>query len=203
MLAYLHDNHPLEAWLGHRNRARQYDFMNTAFILWQNQGKPEISTQFISELNFYASHHLSPAPGVYRNLIKCNVTVGRHIPPNYEEVPRHMCDFLVKLSELYQTTLPITTAAYALWRLNWIHPFSQGNGRTSRALCYFLLCQKYDKWFPGKPLVELIRDNRKEYCDLLTEADGTLTSDGMADLQKIEAFLVRLMKVQIESVPTA
>ncbi|MES2846560.1 MAG: Fic family protein [Pseudomonadota bacterium] len=200
MLAYLQDGHHLESWLGHRNRARQYDFMNTAFILWQDQGRPSVSMPFISELNFYAAHHLSLAPGIYRNQISYNVKVGKHIPPEHDDVPRHMADFMAKLSELYRTSLPITLAAYALWRLNWIHPFPQGNGRTSRALCYFLLCQRYDKWFPGKPLVELIRDNRQEYCDLLTEADGTLTSEGMADLQKIEAFLVRLMQVQIASV---
>jgi hypothetical protein len=27
-------------------------------------------------------------------------------------------------------------AAFALWRLNWIHPFTDGNGRTARALSY-------------------------------------------------------------------
>jgi hypothetical protein len=31
--------------------------------------------------------------------------------------------------------------AYALWRLVWLHPYSDGNGRTSRALCYALALQ--------------------------------------------------------------
>ncbi|MEX1365172.1 MAG: Fic family protein [Nannocystaceae bacterium] len=26
---------------------------------------------------------------------------------------------------------------YTLWRLNWIHPFVEGNGRTARAACYY------------------------------------------------------------------
>jgi len=28
---------------------------------------------------------------------------------------------------------PTTLAAFALWNLNWIHPFIEGNGRTARA----------------------------------------------------------------------
>jgi hypothetical protein len=31
--------------------------------------------------------------------------------------------------------------AFALWRLVWLHPYSDGNGRTSRALCYALALQ--------------------------------------------------------------
>jgi fido (protein-threonine AMPylation protein) len=30
----------------------------------------------------------------------------------------------------------IHLTAYALWRLNWIHPFTDGNGRTARAVAY-------------------------------------------------------------------
>jgi hypothetical protein len=33
--------------------------------------------------------------------------------------------------------VPTELAAYGLWRLNWIHPFVEGNGRTARAVCYF------------------------------------------------------------------
>jgi Fic family protein len=35
----------------------------------------------------------------------------------------------------------VKTAAYLLWRLNWIHPFGGGNGRTSRAVSYLVSCQ--------------------------------------------------------------
>ncbi len=42
---------------------------------------------------------------------------------------------------------PTWLAAYALWRLNWIHPFIEGNGRTARAACYYLICMKYGKLF--------------------------------------------------------
>jgi len=106
------------------------------------------------------------------------------------------------LHYMYENEAPSRTAAYALWRLNWIHPFCQGNGRTSRALAYFVLCLKYEKWFPGAPVHELIRRDRDEYCWLLTQTDKTVDGDNMADLGPIQLFLERLFEEQINSVVT-
>ena len=202
LLAYLEDRHPLANWLGQRNLARQYDFMSTSFVLWQTQSKPRISLDFLSELNLYAVHHLSPSPGIYRHKIDYNVKINGsdHQPPPHDEVEAWMADFLIKLHHLYENDTPVRTASYALWRLNWVHPFPQGNGRSSRALCYFLLCQRYNLWFPGTPLHELIRQNRPEYCELLRQADKTVDSENMADLSKMDEFLERLMTEQISSV---
>ncbi len=202
LLKHLDDGHPLANWLVHRNLARQYDFMNTSFQLWQAQGKPKVSLTFLGELNLYAVHHLSPRPGVFRYKFEYNVAINgsAHQPPPYQEVEAWMADFLINLHKLYETGTAIRAAAYALWRMNWIHPFAQGNGRTSRALCYFLLCQRYNVWFPGTPLHELIRQNRDEYCELLRDADKTVDLHHMADLSKIDDFLERLMSKQINSV---
>lgn len=54
--------------------------------------------------------------------------VGAHMVP--EEV-EHMCDYV---NDNWEKSSPIHLAAYALWKLNWIHPFTDGNGRTARAL---------------------------------------------------------------------
>ncbi|HET9282483.1 MAG TPA: Fic family protein [Candidatus Angelobacter sp.] len=43
----------------------------------------------------------------------------------------------------------IHLAAYVIWRLNWIHPFADGNGRTSRALSYLVLCTRLGERLPG------------------------------------------------------
>ena len=29
--------------------------------------------------------------------------------------------------------------AYLMWRVNWVHPFFGGNGRTSRAVAYMVM----------------------------------------------------------------
>ena len=66
----------------------------------------------------------------------------------------------------------MTLPAYALWRLNWIHPFVEGNGRTARAACYYLICLKTGMLLPGKKIVpERIRENRTPYYAALRAAD--------------------------------
>lgn len=199
LLKYLEDAHPLATWLTHRNLARQYDFMNTAFVLWQAQDRPLITEVFVKELNLYAAHHLSRCAGDYRDAISYNVRISDtdHVPPDYSEVRDLMADFMENLTKLYRDQSPYT-AAYALWRLNWIHPFAQGNGRTSRALSYFILCQLYDKWFPGTIVPEQIRANRDRYCELLRDADKSVGSDGMPNLAPITSFLDGLLEQQIE-----
>jgi Fic family protein len=44
-------------------------------------------------------------------------------------------------------------AAYVLWRLNWIHPFADGNGRTARTVSYIVLSAKLDSLLPGSPTI--------------------------------------------------
>lgn len=203
MLTYLHDAHPLAQWLETRNLARQYDFMNTTFLLWAMHGEPDITAEFICDLNFYAAHHLSPYPGKFRgdgNTYNVMITGTDHEPPPHEEVSQLMQDFVARVVALNQTEAPSYVAAYVLWRLNWIHPFAQGNGRTARATSYFILCQRYKKWFPGTPVLELIRRDRDEYCQLLAAADKTVDDQGMADLVPIQQFLERLLIEQIQSV---
>ena len=48
---------------------------------------------------------------------------------------------------------PTMLPAYALWRLNWIHPFVEGNGRTARAACYYLICMRQGRLLPGRKIV--------------------------------------------------
>lgn len=157
------------------------------------------------DLNFYAAHHLSPYPGKFRgdgNTYNVMITGTDHAPPPHEEVSQLMQDFVARAVALNQTAAPSYVAAYVLWRLNWIHPFAQGNGRTARATSYFILCQRYKKWFPGTPVLELIRRDRDEYCSLLAAADKTVDDQGMANLVPIQQFLERLLIEQIESVMT-
>ncbi|MDY6859259.1 MAG: hypothetical protein SWN98_07955, partial [Pseudomonadota bacterium] len=96
MLSYIPDDAPLAQWATQRNLARQYDFMNTAFSIWKQQGEPRLSLEFLKELNFYAAHLLSPHPGQFRNEFKKDVDITNtpHTPPKWQEVEGLMADFL-------------------------------------------------------------------------------------------------------------
>ena len=87
--------------------------------------------------------------------------------------------------------------AYALWRLNWIHPFIEGNGRTARAACYLLLCLKQEKLLGGKKIVpERIRENREPYYAALQSADQAW-DQGRLDVSELASYIERLLKGQL------
>jgi Fic family protein len=89
-------------------------------------------------------------------------------------------------------------AAYGLWRLNWIHPFIEGNGRTARATCYYLLCAKSGSLLPGRKIVpERIRENRKGYVDGLRGADRAW-HEGNLDFSELEAYLADMLEAQLK-----
>ena len=92
---------------------------------------------------------------------------------------------------------PTLLPAYALWRLNWIHPFVEGNGRTARAACYYLLCLRAGKILPGTRIVpERIRDNRLPYYAALQDADKHW-NEGHFDVSALAGYLEGLMAAQL------
>lgn len=97
---------------------------------------------------------------------------------------------------------PTALAAFALWNLNFIHPFIEGNGRTARAACYYLICMKQGKILGGKKTVpELIRENRPAYIAGLQAADRGYER-GQYDIDGLAKYLEDLLKQQLlETVP--
>ena len=95
---------------------------------------------------------------------------------------------------------PTWISAYALWRLNWIHPFVEGNGRTARAACYYLICLKHGQLLPGKKIVpERIRDDRPRYYAALEAADRAW-ENGALDVSDLAEYLAKLLKAQLADI---
>ena len=68
------------------------------------------------------------------------VMVGRHVPPNADELP----SFLLRFEEAYaperlSRVHRILAVAAAHHRLLWIHPFFDGNGRVARLMSHAML----------------------------------------------------------------
>jgi Fic family protein len=92
---------------------------------------------------------------------------------------------------------PTWLAGYALWRLNWIHPFVEGNGRTARAACYYLISLKQNKILTGKRTVpERIREDRRPYYAALQAADRAW-DEGHLDLSIMADYLETLLYGQL------
>lgn len=119
-----------------------------------------------------------------------------HQPPPPEEVPQlveEMCDYI---NENWVKSA-VHLSAYAMWRLNWIHPFSGGNGRTSRALSYLVLCVRAGVWFPGTNSIPAqITDNREPYYRALDAADAAWMG-GTVDVSVMEALLTSMLAKQL------
>lgn len=74
-------------------------------------------------------------PGVWRD---GDVEVGDHVPPPHERVPAFMDHFHARFRQdwLHGQTAKILAVATAHHRMNFIHPFYDGNGRVGRLMSH-------------------------------------------------------------------
>jgi Fic family protein len=184
----------LHARLLERNLIRQYDLLANCIEIGQKQGPFALDKYVLWALNHAAVANISQFGGRFREE---PIYVGNHIPPHFASVPDLMDRFISFIHENWDNLSPTQLAAYGLWRLNWIHPFIEGNGRTARAVCYYLLCVKYGGLLPGDKIVpERIRENRTPYYEALKAADRAW-ADGNLDLSELEAYLAHLLDQQL------
>jgi Fic family protein len=191
------DNPALFARVQEQNLLRQYDLLTNCIEIGLEKGIDAFDKYTLWSLNAAAVSNIAQFGGRFRHE---PVYVGTHIPPHFEQVPDHVDQFISMIHEnwevesmKYVTLLP----AYALWRLNWIHPFIEGNGRTARAACYYLICLRLGGPLPGKKTVpERIRENRRPYYDALQEADR-YWANGQFNVDALAEYLKDLLTAQL------
>jgi len=129
------------------------------------------------------------------------ISYSRHIPPPPELVPRmteDMCDYI---NENLIGKPPIHLAAYLLWRINWIHPFDDGNGRTARTISYAVLCIQLGYELPGTLTIpEHIANDKKPYYRALETADEAYMKKiiDVGDLENLLSEMLARQLVQIQ-----
>ena len=195
------EDHPAYRALEVANGGRHYDFLESVVETAVAVGKPFLSQTVIKAINYHAIACLHPYAGEYR---PCAVTVGDHDPPDHYRVNALMDDFVNEVNRYWDELDEVSLAAYVLWRLNWIHPFINGNGRTARAACYFVLCVKLGGWLPGTIILpELLRrpENRDRYVQALRHADSTEWDGDVHDfLSPMTRLLFELLHEQQSSI---
>ena len=122
-----------------------------------------------------------------------------HDPPPAADVPALVAEMCEYANDDRHPALH--TAAYLMWRLNWIHPFSDGNGRTSRAISYLALCVKLgDGPLPGTLTVPAqIAADKPIYYSALDQADAILKAEDRVDVSAMETLLEGLLAKQFLS----
>ena len=191
------EDHPVYQALEVSNGNRQYDFLRSIVAASLQAGQPFLSQQVIKALNYHAIACLHTNPGEYR---PCPVTVGPYHPPEHYRVQALMDAFVNLVNRRWTDDVdPVVMCSYVLWRLNNIHPFINGNGRTARAASYFVLCVAAGGWLKGNTILpELLRQNRPAYVAALKEADKPL-DDGSPNLGPLHALVSKLLDEQFKS----
>lgn len=127
----------------------------------------EISERTIKEIHALILHGIDREnAGRYRT-VPVLISGSRHIPPQPYLIDKQMKDFILHFHDIEeQNTHPILTAAYLHEVLVRIHPFTDGNGRTSRLLMNLYLLRN------GYTLVNLKGSDeaRRMYYDALEKS---------------------------------
>lgn len=179
-----------------RNGFRQYDAAICAVQAALDRGSFKLRPSLILGLQREALAGISSYAGNYRPggvAIEGSEhePVGAHLVP---ELVEEMCDYV---NENWEGSTPIHLAAYLMWRLNWIHPFADGNGRTARIVSYVVLSIRAGAILPGTPTIpDQIVDNRNPYFEALDAADAAFR-DGRIDVSKMEELLGSLLANQL------
>lgn len=177
------------------NTLRQYDRLVELIRSGIASGKLRIRPSTLTELNRIAVDGLIASPGAFRAK-PVEIVGSRHDPPAWSEVPElvdELCDYVNDNT----SRSPIHLSAYVMWRLNWIHPFGDGNGRTSRAASYFVLCVGLGQLLPGpRTIPERIAGKKRPYYEALEAADAAWAA-GHMDLSAMENLLQGLLAQQL------
>ena len=184
------------------NGLRQFDL---AIIIIrehvQDRERPfRLRPHYLLRLNAEALQGIHRMAGAFRN---SPVKIGgsKHVPPESFMVPEEVEGLCRYVNDNWEKREGIHLSAYVLWKLNWIHPFADGNGRTSRAASYIVLCTRLDGLLPGSPTIpEQIADDKKPYYEALEAADDALEKTGEVDVSALEEMLHAMLAKQLLSV---
>jgi Fic family protein len=181
-----------------RNGLRQYDAGIATIQEALDRGNFKLRPSLVLSLHREALIGISSYAGNWRPA-GVAIEKSKHVPPGAHLVPEHvefLCDYV---NDNWSAT-PLHLSAYIMWRLNWIHPFADGNGRTSRILSYVILSIRAGYVLPGAPTIpDLIKDHRSQYFAALDAADDALQRNGETDISAMEELIGGLLAKQLMS----
>ena len=123
--------------------------------------------------------------GVYRD-VQVYISGARHMPPPPPLMYRQVKDFYADLSWKGRELNPVELAAWTHAEFVKIHPFTDGNGRTSR------LIMNYQLMAEGFPAISIAKEDRLEYFKAL----DAYAVEG--DLQPFAELVAGLVDRQME-----
>lgn len=177
-----------------RNGVIQTQYVFHLIQTWTPQSR--LTKDIILELQRLAVNQIYRCGGHFRNG-PVTLSTGGHIPPDHDHVEGlvdQMCEYV---NARWEERHAIHVAAYLMWRLNWIHPFFGGNGRTSRSISYLVMCVLLGRLLPGeKAIPHFISEEKTPYYRALRDADGHW-SNGVVNVSEMESLISSLLAKQL------
>jgi len=147
-------------------------------------------------------------PGAWRSRPEDDVVVGRHAPPSSDRAPAFMGYFesRYRFDRMGKSGRIIAMAA-AHHRLNFIHPFPDGNGRVSRLVSHAMAAAAgigaHGQWSISRGLARGL-ERRAEYKQMMDHADmprqGALDGRGNLSQRALGEFVLWFLKVALDQV---
>ena len=143
-------------------------------------------------------HHLilknidKQSAGSYRN-IDVMISGSAHKPPIFLQVPSLMEEYFRFYEENSETLNPVILSAQLHERLVTIHPFSDGNGRTSRLVMNLILLQN------GYPIANISskHEQREEYYKTLeiAQTKGDIKPFNLLIAKSVKESLIKYLEI--------
>ncbi|KAI7813273.1 protein adenylyltransferase FICD [Triplophysa rosa] len=115
------------------------------------------------------------------------VFVGHHIPPHPHDLDKHMQELVQWLNSEETLHLhPVEFSALAHYKLVYVHPFVDGNGRTSRLLMNLILMQA------SYPPITIRKEQRAEYYTALDTANE-------GDVRPFIRFIAKCTEITLDT----
>jgi Fic family protein len=116
-----------------------------------------------------------------------------HIPPDWTEVDSLIAELCTFINNDTNFIHPIVKASIIHFMIGFIHPFSDGNGRTARALFYWFLLKKGYTLIRNISISRVILESRNQYdkAFLKTEYDEN-------DLNYFISYSIKNIRVAFE-----
>jgi Fic family protein len=178
-----------------------------AFIRWIHrsfyEGAPEAMLLIKG-----AGRQIRMVPGAFRSAADHDVAVGRHLPPSGGRVEAFMAHFATRyrFAPLGMGSR-ITAMAAAHHRLNYIHPFLDGNGRVSRLMSHAMALKAgigaHGLWSVSRGLARGL-ESRGDYKRMMDHADqprqGDLDGRGNLSRRALSEFTAWFLQVCLDQV---
>jgi len=144
----------------------------------------ELNNRLLEKVNAILTKDTGVVYGGRIRFFDVKIEGSKHVPPPNEEVKKHLLNMYKWYSANKNQLHPFELATMIHAKLTWIHPFEDGNGRTSRTIMNWILMKN------GYPMFFIPFERREEYYMTLEEADK----------ENFKEYVARMLRLIIDQV---